>query len=146
MADVVFNRAKGAASQLVIDNPNSIVVLLLKAVESDDALQDHNDLSALLGASGNTEADFTNYARKTGVSETRTQDDTNNRVDIDIPDQTWSSAGNGTNNTLVKLVVGVQTGSTDADIIPLTAQDFSVTTDGSDLTAQVDSNGFYRAA
>ena len=39
--------------------------MLLKAAEADGVLEDYDDLGALLGAAGNTEADFTSYARKT---------------------------------------------------------------------------------
>lgn len=146
MADFVYNIALGRAVEKVVDAPNSLLVLLLKAAEADDALRDHDELNALLGAAGNTEADFTNYARKTGLSETVTLDDTNNRVDIDVPDQTWTSAGNGTNNTLTDLIVAVEESAAETGRIPLTNHDFSVTTDGSDITAQFDANGFYRAS
>lgn len=146
MADGVFNIAKGRAAKYAEDNPNSLVILLLKANETEADLIDHDNVSVLLGAAGNTEADFTNYARKTGLTETITTDDTNNRVDGDVGDQTFTSAGGATNNTLTKLIVAVSTGAGDTNLIPLTHHDFAVTTDGSDLTAQVDANGFYRAS
>lgn len=146
MADGVFNIAKGRAAKYVEDNTSSIVVLLLQANETEADLIDHDDVSALLGAAGNTEATFTNYARKTGVTETVTQDDSNNRTDIDIPDQTWTSAGGATNNTLTKLIVAVSTGAGDANLVPLTHHDFPVTTDGTDLTAQINAAGFFRAS
>lgn len=146
MADGVFNIAKGRAAKYVEDNTNSIVVLLLQANETEADLIDHDDVDALLTAAGNTEATFTNYARKTGISETVTQDDGNDRTDIDIPDQTWTSAGNGTNNTLTKLIVAVATGAGDANLVPLTHHDFPVTTDGTDLTAQINAAGFFRAS
>ena len=62
-----------------------------------------------------------------------------------LPDQTWTSAGGAANNTLVKLIVYYEDAAADATRIPLTAHDFAVTTDGSDLTAQVATAGFYRA-
>jgi hypothetical protein len=46
----------------VLDAP-----MLLKASEGDAGLKDRATLSAITGAAGNTEADFTNYARKTGA-------------------------------------------------------------------------------
>lgn len=144
MADVVSNRGKGSAHQLALDNGSAGQVLLLQAAEADGTVVNHNTVSALLGAAGNTEATFTNYARKTGLTFTVTQDDSNNRVDIDLPDQTWTSAGNGTNNTLAKLTVAVQTGADDTTLIPLTHADFTPTTDGSDLTAQFAAAGFIR--
>lgn len=146
MADGVFNIAKGAGAEKVRDAASNLGVLLLSAAEADATLADHDDLSALLGAAGNTEAAFTNYARKTSISGTITVDDSNERVDVDIPDQTWSSAGNGTNETLAKLIVFYDEGGTDATRIPITHHDFTPTTDGSDLTASFASAGFYRAS
>lgn len=146
MADGVFNIAKGAAAEKFRDAAANGIILLLKANETEADLIDHDELNAMLGAAGNTEADFTNYARKTGLSGSITVDDTNDRVDVDIPDQTWTSAGNGTNNTLTKAVFAYEESAADTGRIPLTHQDFSVTTDGTDLTIQLDGSGFYRAA
>lgn len=158
MADGVFNIAKGRVNELH-DRVNSndptnsaLVVVLLKVAEADGTLEDYDDLNALLGAAGNTEADFTNYARKVLTDADITAsavDDTNNRREADIADQTWTSAGGASNNTLVKLLVCYDddsTGGTDANIIPLTHHDFAVTTDGSDLTAQINAAGYFRAA
>ena len=100
----------------------------------------------MLAEAGTTEATFTNYARKTGITGTITVDDTNDRVDVDIPDQTWTSAGGATNNTLTKLVTAYEESAADSGRIPMTHHDFAVTTDGSDITAQVNSAGFGRAA
>ena len=36
------------------------------------------------------------------------------RTDVDIPDQTLSPAGNGTNNTLTKLIVAYENAAADA--------------------------------
>lgn len=144
MADGVFNIAKGAAAEKVRDGASNIEVVLLKANEAETALVDHDELNALLGAAGNTEADATDYARKTGVTATITVDDTNDRVDLDTPDQTWSGLGGATNNTLTKLLFTYSQGAGDANKIPLTHHDFAVTTDDSDVTAQV--ANFYRAS
>lgn len=155
MADQVLNFAKGRVNEFfhrVADNDpanSAIVVVLLKVAEADATLLDYDDLGALLGGS-NTEADFTNYARKvlTGVSG-GTVDDTNDWVQNFITDQTWTSAGGATNNTLVKLLVCYDddtTGGTDANIIVLSHHDFAATTDGNDLIADEGANGFYRAA
>lgn len=151
MADLVFNVAKGkAAYYATLPAANdALIVVLLKTAASDATLKDQDDLGAVL-AGGSTEADFTNYARKTvTASVTVTVDDTNDRVDVDMPDQTWTSAGGATNNTLAALLVCYDsdtTGGVDSGIIPLTKHDFVVTTDGSDLTAQIATAGFYRAS
>ncbi len=145
MADFVFNIAKGAAAEKVRDSAANLGMLLLKAAAADNTQKDVDDVAALL-AGGATEADFTNYARKTGLTGTITVDDTNDRVDVDIPDQTWTSAGGATNNTLTDLVIYYQESAADSGRVPLTQHDFPVTTDGSDLTAQINSAGFFRAS
>jgi len=146
MADGVFNIAKGAAAEMFRDSGSAGIVMLLKANETEATLIDRDHITALLAEAGTTEADFTNYARKTGLTGTITVDDSNDRVDIDMPDQTWSSAGNGSNNTLTKLIVAYENAAADDTRVPLTHHDFSVTTDGSDVTAQFNASGFFRAA
>lgn len=150
MADVVFNVAKArvkAYAELPLAN-DALIIVLLKAAQADATLVDHATLGALLGTAGNTQADATNYARKTiSTGVTITVDNTNDRVDIDIPDQTWTALGGALNNSIVKLLVCYDndtTAGTDTDIIPLTAHDFVVTTDGSDVTASIAAAGFFR--
>lgn len=158
MADDVFNIAKGRVAELhnrVNDNDPTnavLVIMLLKVAEADGTLEDYDTFQALLAGS-NTEANFTNYARielaDTDVAAT-TVDDTNNNQRADIGDQTWSSAGGTLDNTLVKLVIGYAPDSTalpdDSTIVPLCHFDFSATTDGNDLVAVVDSNGYFSAS
>lgn len=142
MANSVFNIAKGAAVEKFRDGAANGIVLLLTANEAEGTLLDHDDLGALLGAAGNTEAAFTGYGRKTGLTGTITVDDTNDRVDVDIPDQTWSPTSS---ETLTKLLVAYDEGATEATRIPLTQHDFAITTD-SEFTAQFAASGFFRAA
>lgn len=157
MASGVFNVAKGRVNELMIrvdtnDPTNSgIVIVLLETAEADATLEDYDTLSALLAGS-NTEAAFTNYARKvltdSDVS-SPTPDDTNNRQDADLPDQTYTSAGGASNETLAKLIVCFDpdtTGGDDTTLIPLTHHDFVVTTDGTDIVAQFNTAGFFRAS
>ncbi len=74
-------------------------------------------------------------------------DDTNDRFDIDIADQTWSAVAAGTAWTdLLVCYDPDTTGGTDSAIIPLTCHDFAVTPDGSDITAQIAAAGFFRAS
>lgn len=146
MADGVFNISKGALVEKFRDAAANGIVLLLSANEAEGALVDHDALDVLLAAAGNTEAAFTNYARKTGLTGSITVDDGNDRVDLDFPDQTWSSAGNGTNETLTKLVTAYEESAADSGRVPGTHHDFTPTTDNSDLTAQFAAAGFYRAS
>lgn len=143
MADGVFNIAKGSFAEKVRDANSNVFIMLLKANEAEATLVDHEDVAALLLDAGNTEADFSAYARKETLTGTVTIDHTNNWVDVDVPDQTWASAGAG--NTLTKLLVCYEDAAADATRIPMTHHDFAVTTDGSDITAQVNAAGFARA-
>lgn len=145
MADGVFNIARGSAAEKFRDSAANGIVLLLTVNETEADLIDHDNLSVLIAAA-NTEAGFTNYARKTGLTGTVTVDDTNDRVDLDFADQTWSSAGNGTNNTMTKLLTAYEDSAADTGRVPLTHHDFTPTTDGSDLTVNFNAAGFYRAA
>lgn len=146
MADGVFNIAKGAFVEKFRDGAANGIVMLLKANESESTLIDRDHVSAMLAEAGTTEADFTNYVRKTGLTGTITVDDTNDRVDVDLPDQTWVSAGGATNNTLTKLVVAYEESAADTGRVVLTHHDLATTTDGSDLVAQFNAAGFGRAA
>lgn len=145
MADGIFNYAKGRFVEKIADAAANIEVFLLKANESEATLIDRTDFANITAQAGNTEADFTNYAEKTGVTATLHMDTTNDWIDVDIPDQTWASAGGTTNNTLTKLIVCYSEGAGDANKIPISHHDFSVTTDGSDITAAVNAEGFARA-
>lgn len=156
MADLVFNAAKGLIAALHDrvknnDPDNSVLILvLLKAAESDAGIRDRATLGQIL-ANGSTEADFTNYARKVmtdAAINLAAVDNANDRVDCDFPDQTWTQAGGAVNNNLVAAVLCYDpdsTGGTDADLIPLCKWDFVISTNGSDLVAQVAAAGYFGA-
>lgn len=147
MADFVFNIAKGKVkyyAELPATNDALIVVPVeATGLETDATLKDYDNLSALLAGTSNEQ---TTMGRKTAASVVPTVDDTNDRLDVDMADITWTGA---TGNAVGKLVVCYDpdtTTGTDADLIPLTAHDFAATPDGSDLTAQIAAAGFYRAS
>lgn len=155
MANFVFNRCKGRITEFAErvnanDPTNSIFVILVLAtsgIETDATLVDKDDVAALVSGTTN-EVTNSGYARKTldqtgGI--TVTYDDTNDRVDVDCPDQTWTgvAAGDGWND-IVFCYDSDSTAGTDSAILPMTLHDFAVTPDGSDITAQV--AGFYRAS
>lgn len=155
MADFVYNVSKGRLAELAErsragDDANGALILLaLVTTETDGTLQDLDDVAAVLGNANTAEATNTNYARKT-ISDadiTVTIDDTNDRVDVDVPDQTWTGVASGDNWT--DLMFGYDadtTAGTDADVQAGTQHDFSVTPDGSDITAQIATDGFFRAS
>lgn len=156
MANIVFNIAKGevnAYTKRVVNNDpanSALVVVLLKTAEADGVLQDYNTLGDIL-AGANTEADFTNYSRKI-LTNTElslpTVDDSGNQQFSDAPDLTYASAGGAVNNAIVKMLICYDsdtTSGTDANLVPLVAIDWVITTDGNDLVAVFGSTGFFGA-
>lgn len=168
MADFVFNVAKGRVRQyydsvdsnLVIatgpiqSTANSALIIVLletTGLEADATLKDHDDLAALIAGTSNEPTGGT-YVRKVLTDAdivASAQDDTNDRLDLDIPDITWTALTTTGNAAISKLLVcydGDTTAGTDANIVPLTAHDFVITPDGSDVVAQINAAGFYRAS
>lgn len=149
MADGKFNIALGRigyyATQAGVGNA-AFIVVLLKVTEADDTLNNYDDLGTLLAAAGNTECDFTNYARKTITVVTADLDDTANTLDEAIGDLVYTAAGGATNNSIVKILVCYDadtTAGTDSNIVPLTHHDASITTDGSTVTFTENASGFW---
>lgn len=156
MADFVFNRSKGRftefAERVNANDPTNAVlrVIAWNTSETDAVLMDLDDVAAIEANASTAEVTNSGYARKTldqagGI--TITYDDTNNRVDVDCPDQTWTSVAAGSAWTDLSFVYDSDsTAGTDANVLPGTFHDFAVTPDGSDITAQIATGGFYRAA
>ena len=157
MADFVFNIAKGRVAEFYVridgnDPANSAFIILILAtagIETDAVLKDVDTVTALVAGTTN-EVTNSGYARKTLTDADLVAfapDDTNDRVDLDIPDQTWTAvaAGDGWND-LVVAYDSDTTGGTDANIVPCTQHDFVLVPDGSDITAQVSAAGFFRAS
>ena len=158
MASFVFNAAKGKIAEYAArveanDPTNSAFVVVLLAstgLESAATLKDLDTLTAVVAGTTN-EATNTGYSRKTlaNGSLTITVDDSNDRVDVDFADQTWTAVANDGTGAIGALLVCYDsdtTAGTDANIVPLTYHDFSLTPDGSDITAQLPSGGFFRAS
>jgi hypothetical protein len=144
VANYVFNISKGAVAEKIRDGANiQVLVLATAGIESDATLIDVDTVTALVAGTTN-EVTNGSYARKSiaNASITLTVDDGNDRVDVDIADQTWAAvaAGDGWND----VVICEDVGGGDGTRVPLTQHDFVVTPDGSDITAQV--AVFYRAS
>lgn len=159
MGDFVFNRSKGRVTEFAErvnanDPANSVFLVALIAstgVETDAVLKDLDDFTALV-------AGATNFATNTGSTRksldqtggiTTTYDDTNDRVDVDMPDQTFTGLANDGTGAISDIVTGYDsdsTGGTDANVIPMTFHDFVITPDGSDVTVQIATAGFFRAS
>lgn len=145
MADFVFNISKGQvayyASLPAANDALIAIPIEASGVESDAIIKDYDTVAAILAAVTNEQ---TTMGRKTLASVTVTVDDTNDRVNIDCADITWTGAtGNAVSDILICYDPDT-TGGTDSSLIPLTWHDFSVTPDGSDITATV--SDFCRAS
>src|SRR3970040_1245194 len=113
MANQIFNIALGRVAELynrvdTNDPANSALIIVLLAstgIETDAVLKDKDDLAAVVSGTTN-EATNTGYARKVLTDAdivAFAPDDTNDRVDLDIPDQTWTAvaAGDGWNEVVM---------------------------------------------
>lgn len=156
MANLVLNIGLGRVAELynrvdTNDPANSAIVIVAidAGADTDATIRDRDDLSTLLGGVSN-EVTNSGYARKVLTDAdivAFAPDDTNDRVDLDIPDQTWTGVAAGTAWTdLLICYDNDTTAGTDSNIVPLTLHDFAVTPDGSDITAQIAAVGFYRAS
>ena len=155
MADFIFNVALGRAHEFarrVEDNDpanSAFLIIVIDAAGISDATLKDVDTIADLEATGANEVANSGYARKELVDGdlTITIDDSNDRVDIDFADQTWSAvvAGDTWTDLIVAYVYSEATG-TSSDMIPISQHDFAVTPDGSDITAQLNAAGFFRAS
>lgn len=159
MADFIANVAKGklaewAARVNANDPANSVLLVCLIAeegVESDATLKDKDTLAEWV-------AGATNFATNTGSTRktidqsggiTITVDDTNDRTDVDMPDQTFTALANDGTGKISDVLIGYDsdsTGGTDANHIPGVQLDFAITPDGSDVTVQFATGGFFRAS
>jgi len=125
-----------------------IVLLATAGLETDAVLKDKADLAAVVAGTTNEVANA-GYARKVltdaELAALPAPDNVNDRYDVDLPDQTWNAvaAGDGWSKLLVCYDADTAAG-TDANIIPLTAHDFVVVPDGTNITATI--ANFFRAS
>lgn len=155
MADLVFNIAKGRVAELYNrvdsnDPANSALIVIPVDVGAvtDATLRDFATFAAITGG-GVTERTTGGWNRKTLTDvdlAAFAADDTNDRVDVDIPDQTWTAVTAGAVTDLIICYDADTTTGTDANLIPLTLHDFPITPDGSDVVVQIAATGFYRAS
>jgi hypothetical protein len=131
MANIVFNIALGEVKnycELGEGANDALIVVPIETtgIESDATLRDYDTLSALLAAANNEQ---TTLGRKTITSATVTVDDTNNRLDIDIADQTWTASAGNAISALLVCYDPDTTGGDDTTVVPLTKHDFVATPD-----------------
>lgn len=128
-----------------------VVLLETSGLEADATLADHDNLSVLLAGTSNEPTGGT-YVRKT-IDDTSlaasSETDASNVLDLDVADIVWTALTTTANAAISKLLFCYDndtTAGTDTSIIPLTAHDFVVTPDGTDVTAQINAAGFYHSA
>lgn len=156
MANFIFNVAMGSVAgyyQRVKSNDpaNSAlvaVVLATSGIETDEVLRDKATLADVLSGTTN-EVTNVGYARKVLTDADLAAfavDNTNNRVDLDLPDLAFGaiSAGDGWSKLLI-CYDSDTTAGTDANIIPLCSYDAALTPDGSNLNLEINAAGFFRA-
>ena len=146
MGNFVFNRSKGRfvefAERVNANDPtNSVLqVSAWNTAAADSTLIDLDTVAQVEADGGTAEVTNSGYARKTFADSTITitYDDTNDRVDLDVADQTWTAVAAGTAWTdLMFAYDSDSTGGTDANQVPVSFHDFAVTPDGSDITATI---------
>ena len=145
MANIVFNIALGRLAYYAgLPATNDALVMVpieTSGIVADSVMRDYDDLGTLLAGASNEQ---TTMGRKTLASVTATVDDTNDRVNLDAADVTWTAA---TGNPISAVVICYDpdtTTGTDADLIPLTKHDVTMTPDGSDFTLTI--SDFARAS
>lgn len=156
MADFVYNISKGRVAELYNrvdsnDPANSALIITVfdMGATTDATLKDLDTLQAVIDDANSAERTTNGWARKTLTDAdivAFAPDDANDRVDLDIPDQTWTAVSSGASTDLVINYDNDTTGGTDTNIVPLTQHDFAVTPDGSDVVAQIAAAGFFRAS
>jgi len=154
MANLVHNISKGRfaewaeRSRTGADANGAIIVVPWNSTDADNSIRDADSVAALeaLGSTVEVTADAWDRKSISDGSITVTIDDPNDRIDVDIADQTWTAVGVGGGATthLGFDYDSDTTAGTDSNILAGTWHDFAVTPDGSDVTAQI--AVFYRAS
>jgi hypothetical protein len=139
MGNIVFNVALGRVAyyaSLPATNDALIMVPLEATGLVDDAtMRDYDTLSDILA--GATNEQTSNMTRKTLGSVTVTVNDTDNRVDLDCADVTWTAATGNAVGAVVICYDPDTTGGDDTTLIPLTMHAVAMTPDGSDYTLTI---------
>lgn len=139
MATTVTNRAKGNMVKAYFGTftaPASWHILLLGGTtpSSISGVADLNTVSELLAVSLVQELSATNYARGTLDSGAATEDDTDDRGELDFADAVFSSLGGASNDT-VKGIAIYEFGASDAARNLVLVQDgLSTPTNGGNIT------------
>ena len=149
MGNIVINDALGRIAEKVADGAD-LILIPLSAVDTDANLKDAyaggSNVDDILGDAANTERTTGGWVRKVilNASLTLTVDDSDDHVEVLIPDTTFT--GPTTGNNVVALLIA-EDAATDTLRNGLTSHAFVVTTDGNDVTADFsDAAGFWSSS
>lgn len=149
MASMIPNIAKGAWAEwgaLSLAN-DAFTWALWSGAEGDATIKDADSVAALEALSSLAEVTAGWYSRQTATGVTVTVDDTNDRVDMDANDPSFSPT---TAVALTRISCSYDrdtTGGTDSAITPAFVDDFALTTATSGtLGYTIPTGGFNRAA
>lgn len=151
MADFVYNIAKGKiaeyAERVNANDPTNaaLIIIPINSTEADATLQDLNDFQAIKDNANTSEVTGFRKTIDQAGGITITVDDTDNEVEVDMPDQTWTAVTGTAWTDLVICYDSDTTGGTDSNLIPLVQLDFALTPDGSDVTVKFHAEGFFNA-
>ncbi len=129
---------------------SAFIIIAWNSTATDAVIKDLDTVAAIEADVNTAEVTNTGYARKTLTDVDLVAfapDDTNDRVDLDCPDQTWTAVAAGSAWTDLSINFDSDTtAGTDANIVPGSWHDFVLTPDGSDITASIAAAGFFRAS
>jgi len=155
MANQVMNIALGRVAELykrVDENDpanSAIIIIAWNTTATDATIKDLDTVAAIEADANSAEVTNSGYARKVLTDAdivAFAPDDANDRVDLDMPDQTFTAVAAGSAWTdLCSNYDSDTTGGADSNIVPMTWHDFAITPDGSDIVAQMAAAGFFRA-
>lgn len=142
MPNIVFNIAKGRMAELYnrVENndpaTSALVIVPIEAagLEADAVLIDADTLADVLAGTTNEQVTMgRKVLTDADLAALPAPDDVNDRMDLALPTVIWAGA---TGNAVAKLLVCYDpdtAGGTDANIVPLTMFDFTVTPGGGDV-------------
>ena len=149
MASLAFNEA----AKKIADGTLDLLVDTIKVMAVNNTYTPNRDDHFVCSGSGPSDAGdaeitATNYTRgfggagrKTLASKTLTTDDTNDRAEFDAADVTWTNLGNGSNDTIVGLVLIKEITDDAASIVIAYIDIADTTTDGTNFVQTWDAQG-----
>lgn len=141
MPSSVYNRGKFLLGSGTVSwaSATDLHLLLLQTI-TGGFNADHNFVSEAVDGTNNVEVTTVGYARKQLASKTATEDDANDRLNLDAADITWTAVGDGAQTARIAVVyrrVGADD-STPADDDVIAWIDFTDTVlNGGDFVLQI---------